>query len=69
MLDLNPREAGMLLTLAGLTIFYGIHPSPILGASGPSVTAMVKQHEADLDASRRKLAAATPTVPIGTAAR
>ena len=60
-LDLNPREAGMLGTLAVLTIFYGVHPSPILGASGPSVTAMVKQHEADLAATRRKLAAAPAT--------
>ena len=59
-LDLNPREAGMLGTLVVLTIFYGVHPSPILGASGPSVAAMVKQHEADLAATRSRLAAATP---------
>ena len=67
-LDLNPREAGMLATLVGLTIFYGVHPSPILGASGPGVTAMVKQHEADLAATRRKLAAAA-MAPVNLAAR
>ena len=52
-LDLNPREAGMLATLAVLTIFYGFHPSPILDASGPTVAAMVKTHEADLAASKK----------------
>ena len=55
-LDLNGREAGMLATLLVLTIFYGFHPSPILGASGPTVAALVKTHEADI-ASTRKLAA------------
>ena len=47
-LDLNPRELGMLATLVVLTIFYGFHPSPILDASGPSVAALVKTHDADI---------------------
>ena len=59
-LDLNPREAAMLGTLVVLTIFYGVHPSPILDASGPSVAALVKTHEADLATTRKKLALARP---------
>ena len=63
-LDLNPREAGMLATLLVLTIFYGFHPSPILSASGPSVAALLQSREADLAASH-KLAAR----PVTLAAR
>ena len=69
-LDLNPREAGMLASLVVLTIFYGFHPSPILDASGPSVAALVKTQEAELARTRaaevetrttgRKLAEAMP---------
>ncbi len=51
-LDLNPRELGMLATLVVLTIFYGFHPSPVLDASGPAVAALVKTHEAALAASK-----------------
>ena len=47
-LDLNSREAAMLGTLVVLVIFFGFHPSPILDASGPSVAALVKTHEADV---------------------
>ena len=60
-LDLNPREAAMLGTLLVLTIFYGVHPAPILGASGPSVAAMVKTHEADLAATRSRTLALSKT--------
>jgi NADH-quinone oxidoreductase subunit M len=59
-LDLNPREAAMLGTLVVLTIFYGFHPSPILDASGASVAALVKTHEADLATTRSRLALARP---------
>ena len=62
-LDLDRRELGMLATLGVLTIFYGIHPAPILGASGPSVAALVKTHEADLAATRSRLAAHPPAPP------
>ena len=57
-LDLNSREAAMLGTLVVLTIFYGFHPSPILSASGASVAALVKTHEADLETTKKKLALA-----------
>jgi NADH-quinone oxidoreductase subunit M len=63
-LDLNPREGAMLATLLVLTIFYGFHPSPILDASGPSVAALVKTHEADI-ASNKKLALAAGPVNAG----
>ncbi len=59
-LDLNPREAGMLGTLGVLTIFYGIHPSPSVGASGPRGAALVWPPTAARAATRHKLAAATP---------
>ena len=62
-LDLNGREAAMLGTLLVLTIFYGFHPSPILDASGPSVAALVKTHEADI-AATRKLAGITPATLV-----
>ncbi len=63
-LDLNPREAGMLATLVVLTIFYGFHPSPILDASGPSVAQLVKTQEADLARTR-----AASLRPLAEAAR
>ncbi len=59
-LDLNPRELGMLASLVVLVIFYGFHPSPILDASGPSVAALVKtDQEATLARGR---AAALPSL-------
>ena len=58
-LDLNPREFGMLASLVVLVIFYGFHPSPILDASGQTVAALVKtDQEATL--ARTRAAQAKP---------
>lgn len=56
-LDISPREIALLAPLVVLTIFYGIHPAPILNSSAASVAAMVKTHEADLAASAKVKAA------------
>jgi NADH-quinone oxidoreductase subunit M len=41
-LDLSGREIALLAPLLALTIYYGVHPMPILNASAASVQAMVK---------------------------
>ena len=51
-LDVSPREIALLAPLVVLTIFYGIHPSPILNGSGASVAALVKTHDTALAAAR-----------------
>ena len=57
-LDLSPRELVLLVPLVALTIFYGIHPSPILDSSSASVAALVKTHDAAMAQSTNKLASA-----------
>jgi NADH-quinone oxidoreductase subunit M len=42
MSDINVRESIILVPLAGLVIFYGIYPKPILDISAASVAALVK---------------------------
>ena len=63
-LDLSRREIVLLVPLIVLTIFYGLHPSPILDASGASVTALVKTHDtalaARVTALPNQVAKATP---------
>ena len=66
-LDLDRREFGMLVTLVLLVVFYGVHPAPILGASGPSVAALVRTHEADLAATRRLARADAPPLALAGA--
>jgi NADH-quinone oxidoreductase subunit M len=40
--DLSAREIAILTPLVILTIYYGVHPQPILDASGASVDALIK---------------------------
>jgi NADH-quinone oxidoreductase subunit M len=42
-LDLSPRELSILLPLVVLTIFYGIHPGPILDGTAASVAQLLHQ--------------------------
>ena len=35
--DMTPREAGMLLPLVVLTVLFGVYPAPLLDVFGPSV--------------------------------
>jgi NADH-quinone oxidoreductase subunit M len=46
--DLSPREIALLAPLVVLTIFYGVHPAPILDACSGSVAELVKGYDAAL---------------------
>ena len=48
--DLSLREVALLLPLGLLTIYYGVHPGPILDASAASVELLVKNYDAALAA-------------------
>jgi len=48
--DLSSREIALLAPLAALTIYYGVHPGPILDASAASVGLLVKNYDAALAA-------------------
>ena len=37
LLDLSPREVAILVPLVVLTIYYGVHPAPVINASMPSI--------------------------------
>ena len=41
-LDLSPRELVLMLPLVWLTLYYGVHPQPILDASMAAVDGVVK---------------------------
>jgi NADH-quinone oxidoreductase subunit M len=43
-LDLEPREAAVLIPLVVLTIFFGIYPAPLLDATAASVQALVEAY-------------------------
>jgi NADH-quinone oxidoreductase subunit M len=42
MLDLSPREIVIMVPLIVLTIYYGVHPAPVINASMASVDQIVK---------------------------
>jgi NADH-quinone oxidoreductase subunit M len=46
--DLSPRELALLVPLVVLTIYYGVHPGPILDASAVSVANLIKDFDAAL---------------------
>jgi NADH-quinone oxidoreductase subunit M len=54
--DLNPREIAIFTPLLLLTIYYGVHPQPVIDASASSVANLLSTHSALLEAV--KLAAA-----------
>ena len=56
--DLSPREIGLLAPLAALTIYYGVHPGPVLDASAASVGLLVKNYDAALAAIKTAALAA-----------
>jgi NADH-quinone oxidoreductase subunit M len=43
--DLSTREIAMLAPLALLTIYYGVHPQPIIDASSASIDALIHGFE------------------------
>ncbi len=56
MTDLNTREVAILAPLIILTIYYGVHPAPVLDAFAASTDALLRSTQAALSASA-KLAA------------
>ena len=54
-LDLSPRELVLLVPLVLLTIYYGVHPGPILDASAASVNHLLQGYDAALAATKTAL--------------
>ena len=52
LLDLSPREAAVFVPLALLTLWMGIYPSSFSGFYAASVTNLIAQHQAAIQASR-----------------
>ncbi len=48
LLDLSPREFAVLAPLVLLTIYFGVHPGPVLDACSGSVAALVKNYHSAL---------------------
>jgi NADH-quinone oxidoreductase subunit M len=55
--DLSGREVLLLAPLALLTIYYGVHPGPILDASAVSVTELIKGFDAAMSATKTAMLA------------
>ena len=51
-LDLSPRELAMLAPLLILTIYYGVHPGPVLDASAATVAALIRNYDAALSLTK-----------------
>ena len=50
--DLDRREIAMLLPLGLLTIYYGVHPQPIIDASAASIEQLIKGFQQALAATK-----------------
>jgi NADH-quinone oxidoreductase subunit M len=59
-LDLNRREAAILLPLVVLIIFFGFYPAPILDTTAASVAALVEQYTAGTGAGLELVANLAP---------
>jgi NADH-quinone oxidoreductase subunit M len=51
-MDLDKREIALFAPLVVLTIYYGVHPGPILDACAASVDLLVKNYDAALAATK-----------------
>ncbi|MGO9673517.1 MAG: NADH-quinone oxidoreductase subunit M [Methylocella sp.] len=47
-LDLSARESAILAPLAVLTIYFGLHPGPVLDSSAASITALINDYHSAL---------------------
>ena len=56
-LDLDPREMLILAPLVALTIYYGVHPAPILDVFAPPTDALMRGVQAALSTTRTAAAA------------
>ncbi len=50
--DLSPREMGILAPLVLLTVYYGVHPGPILDACSGSIAELVKNYDSALSLTK-----------------
>ncbi len=50
--DLSAREIATLLPLGLLTIYYGVHPQPVIDASAASIDAIIKGFEQAITATK-----------------
>jgi NADH-quinone oxidoreductase subunit M len=51
-LDLSPREIALLAPLVVLTIYFGVHPQPIIDSSAVAIDALIKNYDAALAATK-----------------
>jgi NADH-quinone oxidoreductase subunit M len=58
--DMTPREAGMLLPLVVLTVLFGIYPAPLLDVFGPSVENLMRGVQASLENASSVVSAGLP---------
>ncbi len=63
-LDLDRREMATLAPLAALIILFGVYPMPILEACAASVSALVTNYQAALDAAAQATALAEPAILV-----
>jgi NADH-quinone oxidoreductase subunit M len=55
--DMTPREAVCLLPLVALTIYFGVHPAPLLDVFGPATDSLIKSIHAGVEAANAMQAA------------
>jgi len=55
--DMTPREAVCLLPLVVLTIYFGVHPAPLLDVFGPATDGLIKSIHAGVEAANAMQAA------------
>jgi NADH-quinone oxidoreductase subunit M len=51
-LDLSPREVALLAPLVVLTIYFGVHPQPIIDSSTAAIDLLIKNYDAALAATK-----------------
>jgi len=51
-LDLSPREIALLAPLVVLTIYFGVHPQPIIDSSAVAIDSLIKNYDAALAATK-----------------
>ena len=55
--DMTPREAVCLLPLVALTVYFGVHPAPLLDVFGPATDSLIKSIHAGVEAANAMQAA------------
>jgi NADH-quinone oxidoreductase subunit M len=51
-LDLSAREVAILAPLVVVTVYFGFHPGPVLDSSTASITALIKDYNSALAATK-----------------